>query len=77
MKKLLAVLFVLMMLVGCSAANGEETSTKKSVGVIQLVQHEALDKATQGFVDVLKEEFGDDIKIEIENASGDSATCST
>ena len=43
---------------------------------MQLVQHDALDKATQGFVDVLKEEYGYDIEIDVKNASGDTATCS-
>lgn len=30
-----------------------------TVGICQLVQHEALDAATQGFKDALTEEFGD------------------
>lgn len=73
MKKFLTVLvtlLILVSLVGCG-------TKKKTVGVIQLVQHEALDKATQGFVDVLKEAFGDEIVIDVKNASGDSATCAT
>lgn len=72
MKKLLAVLLVLLMMTGCSGSG-----KKYNVGVIQLVQHDALDSATQGFVDCLKEEFGDDINIDVQVASGDSAVCST
>ena len=71
MKKLLLVACLLLCLVGCS-----NDSKKLNVGVIHLVQHEALDKATQGFVDVLTAEFGEDINIDVQNASGDSATCS-
>ena len=73
MKKILSLVLILLALVGCSSTN----PNVKKVGVIQLVQHEALDSATKGFEDALKEKYGDDVKIEIQNASGDSATCST
>lgn len=73
MKKLLLVLcLMLLTLSGCS----NEATGKKRVGVIQLVKHEALDKATQGFVDALTEKFGEDIEIDVQVASGDSSTCS-
>ena len=48
-----------------------------TVGVCQLVQHEALDAATQGFVDALTEELGDAVTIDVQNASGDSVNCGT
>ena len=48
-----------------------------SVGVCQLVQHPALDKATEGFVDALTEKLGDQVSINVQNAAGDSATCNT
>ena len=48
-----------------------------TVGVCQLVQHEALDAATQGFEDALKAELGDAVDIKIQNASNDIPTCST
>jgi putative ABC transport system substrate-binding protein len=49
-----------------------------TVGICQLVQHEALDAATQGFIDALTEEMGDQVNIlEVQNAQGDSNTCST
>ena len=48
-----------------------------NVGVIQLVQHEALDAATTGFSDALKEKLGDNVVITVQNAAGDSATCAT
>ena len=52
----------------------QETYT---VGVSQLVQHVALDAATQGFQDALTEKLGDAVKFDVQNASGDSNTCST
>ena len=48
-----------------------------NVGICQLVQHEALDAATQGFKDALTEKLGDKVKFDEQNASGDSANCST
>ena len=48
-----------------------------TVGVCQLVQHEALDAATQGFVDALTEELGDAVTVDVQNASGDSVNCGT
>lgn len=48
-----------------------------TVGICQLVQHVALDAATQGFKDALTEEFGANVKFDEQNAQGDSNTCST
>lgn len=48
-----------------------------TVGICQLVQHDALDAASQGFMDALKEELGDSVTFDIQNAQGDSNTCST
>ena len=49
-----------------------------SIGICQLVQHEALDAATQGFKDALVEKLGEgNVEFDEQNASGDSATCAT
>lgn len=48
-----------------------------NVGVLQLVQHPALDAATEGFEAALKEKLGDSVTVTIENAAGDTPTCST
>ena len=47
------------------------------VGICQLVQHVALDAATEGFKDALKEELGDKVTFQEQNAQNDSNTCST
>lgn len=57
-----------------AAAGGDASYT---VGVCQLVQHVALDAATQGFQDAITEEFGDSVTFDVQNAQGDSNTCST
>ncbi len=60
-------------------AQAQDVSSDKQfrVGICQLVQHSALDAATKGFVDVLKEKYGDNVVIDEQNAQGDSATCTT
>ena len=62
-----------------AASPAENASTEGSylVGVVQLVQHEALDAATQGFQDALKDKLGDSVTFAVQNASGDSANCAT
>ena len=59
---------------GVSVYAADDTYT---VGICQLVQHEALDAATQGFKDALTDAFGDKVTFDEQNAQGDSNTCST
>ena len=51
--------------------------TKYTVGICQLVQHEALDAATQGFIDALNEALPGQVEFQNKNASSDNANCST
>ena len=74
MKKILVLLLTLMLAVA-PAAMAEEDSY--NIGICQLVQHVALDDATQGFMDALSEKLGDKVQFNLQNASGDSATCIT
>lgn len=49
-----------------------------SIGICQLVQHPALDAATQGFKDALTELAGEEkVEFDEQNASGESANCIT
>ncbi len=48
-----------------------------TVGICQLVQHPALDAATQGFKDALTEALGDAVSFNEQNASGESVNCAT
>ena len=58
---------------GSAAAAGESYT----VGICQLVEHAALDAATQGFEDALSAEFGENVTFDFQNAQNDSATCAT
>ena len=62
-----------------AAASAVDSTAAKTytVGICQLVQHEALDAATQGFKDALTAKLGDAVKFDEQNASGDSANCAT
>lgn len=62
-----------------AAASAADSTAAKTytVGICQLVQHEALDAATQGFKDALTAKLGDTVKFDEQNASGDSANCAT
>ena len=56
-----------------AAAEGEVYT----VGICQLVQHVALDAATQGFKDALTEALGDKVQFVEQNAANDIPTCGT
>ena len=78
-KQILATALSAAMIAGMAVVpvSAEENETY-TVGICQLVQHEALDAATQGFIDALTEAMGDQVEIlEVQNAQGDSNTCST
>ena len=90
-KKLLAALLAGVMCLGLAACGGaatdettdpaegsDETAATYTVGICQLVEHEALDAATQGFQDALKDILGEGaVTFDVQNAQNDSNTCST
>lgn len=65
---------------GMTACGGAAGAGVLKIGVVQLVEHDALDAAYKGFVDGLKEagyEDGKNIKIDYQNAQGEQANCVT
>lgn len=77
MKRILVLLMTAVMAVSLCAC-GDKKDDVYTVGICQLVQHDALDAATNGFKDALIEEFGEDgIEFDEQNAQGDPNTCST
>lgn len=79
MKKIIALLLTLLMVTAftaCDTTPAKEEG-KYVVGICQLTQHVALDAATQGFMDALTEEFGDNITFEVKNANNDQNACPT
>ena len=86
---ILVLAFVTSLMAGCTGGAGSTTTaatttaaTEKvlNIGVVQLVEHPALDASYQGFVAALKDagyEDGKNIKISYKNGQGDQATCQT
>ena len=76
MKKLIALVLALVLVLGMTACGGKKDTY--TIGVCQLITHDALDAATQGFIDTVKAELGEEnVEIKLQNAAGDSNTCST
>jgi len=77
MKKLISLTVAILMLVTMLAGCG--SSDSYSVGVCQLMVHDSLDQATQGFCDALNEAMtaaGKTVNIDVQVA-GDSGLCTT
>ncbi|MCQ2612574.1 MAG: ABC transporter substrate-binding protein [Treponemataceae bacterium] len=81
MKKLISCLLVLLLAASVLVAGGKKDAEKVTkIGVIQLVEHPALDANYQGFVDGLAAAGyvdGQNIKIDYQNAQGEQANCVT
>ncbi|WP_423781431.1 ABC transporter substrate binding protein, partial [Acidaminococcus timonensis] len=83
--KWLATLALAAMVVGaagCGSSTQSGSKDKKSykVGVLQLVQHPALDAANKGFIDGLKSkgfEEGKNVTFDQQNAQGDQSNLQT
>lgn len=74
-KRILALVLTAVMVLSMAGCGTKEDTYR--VGICQLVQHVALDAATQGFKDALTEAFGEKVSFEEANAQGDSNTCAT
>jgi putative ABC transport system substrate-binding protein len=57
-----------------STSTGDQTY---KIGICQLIEHAALDAATQGFQDALTEKLGDSVTFDVQNAQGEQATATT
>ena len=77
MKKILSLVLVLVLTLSMSCAFAEEEKIK--IGVVQYMQHVALDQANAGFVAALEENgYGvDKVDIDQQNAQGDASNLST
>ncbi len=84
-KLLLSIMLIAAMvfaLAGCGGG-GEDSSSSESdktykVGILQLLEHPALDEATKGFKQAMIDELGEDgVEFDEENAQNEVANCST
>lgn len=82
MKKVVVVLMVLLMALAASGCSGKTgaNSQKIKIGVIQIVEHPALDDARKGFLDALADKGyvdGQNIVVDYQNAQGDQGNLQT
>lgn len=80
MKKLLAILLALTMVFACSACgeNSDTADQTYKIGICQLLPHQALDAATNGFKDALTEKLGDDkVTFDVQYGGGEKTNCTT
>ena len=90
MKKMIAMILALVMVLALAACGAGEPAAsdaaaqtnaaaeKYTVGICQLLTHDALDAATQGFKDALVEALGADaVEFKDKDAGGEYANCAT
>lgn len=79
MKKLIAMMLLVVLAAGMVGCKDTKNKDSYTVGVCQLMKHDALDAATQGFVDALTEEVekaGKTVDINVQVA-GEANLCTT
>ena len=84
-KKILAAAAACLMVAGLTACgNNNSTPTPSNdgekvfqIGIVQLVEHNALDEATRGFKEFLTEKLGDKVQFNVQNAQGEQTNCTT
>ena len=80
MKKTLSLLLAVAMTISLAACGSAQTSEdgKYTVGILQQLEHPALDAATQGFQDALKKLLGEEnVTFDLQNAQNEQANCAT
>ena len=80
MKKTLSLLLAAAMTISLAACGSAQTSEdgKYTVGILQQLEHPALDAATQGFQDALKKLLGEEnVTFDLQNAQNEQANCAT
>jgi len=79
MKKIIALTLAVLMLLGMAACGSKSADDGKyTIGICQLVTHDALDAATNGFMQAVKDKLGEEnVEFDLQNAAGDSNTCAS
>ena len=77
MKKIIALALTVLLLVSMTACAAVDDG-KYTIGICQLLTHDALDAATNGFMDALKEEMGEEnVTFLLKDAGGEYNNCTT
>lgn len=75
----LALIFICSAFTACGGEGEKEPENKKlRIGIVQLVEHVALDAATEGFKKAVIDELGEEnVEFDFQNGQNDPQTCST
>lgn len=89
-RKITAILMIaamlMMALTGCGGGGGDTAGSADSgdaakvyeVGILQQLEHPALDQATEGFKQALIDKLGEDgVKFDLQNAQNEATNCAT
>lgn len=77
-KKIVAICLAVLLVGTIFAACSSNDKKAYNVGICQWVEHPALDEATKGFIQALKDKIGEDkVTIDNQNAQEDSGNCTT
>ena len=80
MKKFVSFICIVLMLLTMTACGGNAAADdgKYYIGICQLVTHDALDAATNGFMEAVKAELGaENVEFDLQNAAGEANTCAS
>lgn len=79
---LMVMALLMMTMAGCGEKKEEGSSDAGSdkvykIGIVQQLEHPALDQATEGFEQALKDKLGDKVEFDLQNAQNEQANCAT
>ncbi len=82
MKRVVSLILVLVLGIGSclamTACSNTQDDGKYTIGICQLVEHVALDAATDGFKQAIIDELGaENVEFDVQNGQSDPTTCST
>lgn len=78
-KKVLAIILAAVLICGvCAGCGTKSDDGKYKIGVVQLLPHDALDAATNGFMAALKEKLGEEnVEFDVQYGGGEKTNCTT
>ena len=78
MKAIATMMVVSMAMTGCGGSGDSgDTAAEYTVGIVQQLEHPALDAATQGFQEKLTELMDGNVAFDYQNAQGEQTNCTT
>lgn len=77
LSKITALFLAILLVLSLAACSAGKSSAAYKVGICQLVQHDAHNSATQGFMDALNEVLPGQVSFNVQNASNEIPVCTS